>query len=66
MIDTAYLKRITNMTDEELESRRASAYNIAFGETFCNDDEAYSEARQTYHILEREWNTRRAASKQRV
>jgi hypothetical protein len=60
MIDTAFLKEIKQLTDAELDTKISSAYNIAFGETFCDDDEAYWEARQTYYTLEREWKRRRS------
>ncbi|HYH00320.1 MAG TPA: hypothetical protein VD837_14400 [Terriglobales bacterium] len=48
------MKKIKKMTDAELDGQASAAWNIAFGETFCDDYEAYWKARQTYYLLARE------------
>jgi len=50
----AFVKKIKKMTDAELDGQASAAWNIAFGETFCDDYEAYWKARQTYYLLARE------------
>jgi hypothetical protein len=54
MVDTAFANKIKELTDDELERRESSAYNIAYGESFGRDYEAHADAHQEYEMLARE------------
>jgi hypothetical protein len=60
MRNTAFAKKIAEMTDAELERQLSSAFNIAFEETFGGDYEAHADAIQRHKMLASESKRRTA------
>lgn len=59
MIDTAFLKRIRRMTDDELDRQAGSAYMAAYYESYGRDYEAKADAIQEHDALVHEQRRRR-------
>jgi hypothetical protein len=60
MIDTAFLKKIREMTDSELDRQAGSAYMVAYYESYGRDYEAKTDAIREHEALAREQKRRKA------